>query len=223
MPRKRLDHRKRRFDQQRRRHAQRVSHPAPREKSSLKSLAAVAAQVAADDQLCRKLGKSHRAIETSRGERRHRACRVSNEQTAIVADSPENAIDRNEAAAAFDRAAADNVLHAPPKLGERFRWIEAFAITGDADVSRPAIRSDPRDVSRREPRIDKAVQRRSSRRRFHDFLETDQKLRISIEPQLTSHDRARAVSADDEPCCVGLAPILARDDNAAWLAGNQRR
>ena len=181
MPRQRLHDRERGLDQRRGRDAHRHSHPSPREKSRLKSIAVVASQIAAENRFGSELGEPHRAVESSRGQRRDCAGRIADNETAIAGNAAKNAIDRNQSAAPLDDTSIRNVRDAPAKLHERSRWIESRPISGDAHMHMLAVARDPRDVAGRETRVEKAVQRGRAGRGGDDLLESDEKLRIAIQ------------------------------------------
>src|SRR5207253_4368094 len=132
------------------------------------------------------------------------------------------AVDRNPSAAPFDNAIAGEMLHAHPKNLQRGGGIEAPRISGHADVRRMAVSRDPRDVSRCDARIEKAVQRRLASRSDDDF-QADEKINISIEAELPRHDRSCAVSADHEADLEVFNPVGASDGDVSWHALHDAR
>src|SRR5207253_9032284 len=97
--------------------AHQAPHPAPGNKSRLKSRSIVLPEnlrIAAIEIVCDYLrceaGKPHRTIQTSCRQRRYRTRCIADEQTAVAGDLVQHSVDRNQSSAAFDRVAVRDVL-----------------------------------------------------------------------------------------------------------------
>src|SRR5439155_12447932 len=110
-----------------------------------------------EDDLGRERGEPHRRVEAARGERRHRAGRVTDQERAFAGDAPEHAADRNQSAAALDRRARSGFsAEALQRLGR----MEPVAIPGHTHMALFTVVHDPGDVARLKARVEIALYRR---------------------------------------------------------------
>src|SRR5439155_12603807 len=127
-----------------------------------------------------------RAVDASRSQWRDCARRITDEQRLIIRDVPQTPVHRNETAATLDRFPD---AEPSPQLRERRQGIESISISGHTDVRIDSVVDVPRDVSRRQARIDETMQRRRAATAGDDILDTNQKFAILIETERARDDR----------------------------------
>ena len=103
---------------------------------------------------------------------------------------------------ALDAPRAPEVEHRADLRAEtlqRAQRVEVRGITADADVRLFAVVHDPREIARREARVEETVKdgRAFERHVAEDVFDADYPLAILVEPEVARDARARPVSADD--------------------------
>ena len=134
-------------------------------------------------------GKMKRRVNAAAGNGRHQACRVADEENAVISEYAHRTAAGNKAASPFDNANGVQSPHPANALDQPFKVGFAIAGGSSANLHHAMPRHDPTDVTGCDPAVGNAMEKSSVdffyRLAFH--LKPGEEVPIAAEPKRLRH------------------------------------